>query len=118
VKTINLFYCERCGDAIPGIHDVCHGDWRCAHGDRNIVINGGWHDAGDLSQGLVNTSEAVVAMFLLAKRVQATDPELAQRLIVEAVWGSIGFSSAGSATAHVARGPQWIFGRRSGRHGR
>ena len=87
VKTINLFYCERCGDAIPGIHDVCHGDWRCAHGDRNIVINGGWHDAGDLSQGLVNTSEAVVSMFLLASRVKATDPELAQRLIVEAKWG-------------------------------
>jgi len=87
VKTINFFYCERCGTEVPGIHDVCHRDWRVKHGDKEIVINGGWHDAGDLSQGLVNTSEAVYAMFDLARHVQKTDPALAARLIEEARWG-------------------------------
>jgi hypothetical protein len=87
LKTINFFYCERCGTEVPGIHDVCHRDWRVKHGDKQIVINGGWHDAGDLSQGLVNTSEAVYAMFDLARHVQKTDPALAARLIEEARWG-------------------------------
>jgi hypothetical protein len=86
-KTINHFYCQRCGYAVPGIHDVCHQDWRAVHGDRTIVINGGWHDAGDLSQGLVNTAEAVYSMFDLADRLLKTDPVLASRLIEEAKWG-------------------------------
>ncbi len=86
-KTINFFYCERCGAAIPGIHDVCHRDWRTLHDGKEIFINGGWHDAGDLSQGLVNTAEADYAMFELADRLRAKDPALAQRLIEEARWG-------------------------------
>ena len=28
---------------------------------RQILLDGGWHDAGDLSQGLVNTAEATAA---------------------------------------------------------
>lgn len=92
-KTINLFYCERCGQAIPGIHDRCHEDWTAKHGDKSIVINGGWHDAGDLSQGLVNTAEAACAMLDLAEtfsRGAAPDDErdaLGQRLAHEALWG-------------------------------
>lgn len=87
VKTVNFFYCERCGDAIPGIHDLCHRDWTCRHGDKRIAINGGWHDAGDLSQGLVNTAEAVYAMFDLAAVLRDNDAELSRRLIAEASWG-------------------------------
>jgi hypothetical protein len=86
-KTLNGFYCQRCGTEAPGIHGVCHRDWRVKHGDKEIVINGGWHDAGDLSQGLVNTSEAVYAMFDLARHLQKKDPPLAGRLIEEACWG-------------------------------
>jgi hypothetical protein len=84
-KAINFFYCERCGDAIPGVHGVCHADWQAAHGDRRMVINGGWHDAGDLSQGLVNTSEAVYAMLALAERLGPSP--LRARLVEEAKWG-------------------------------
>ncbi len=87
VKTINLFYCERCGADIPGVHGVCHRDWQCAHGDRRLVINGGWHDAGDLSQGVINTGEAAYAMFALAERLGDDDPALAKRLIEEGRWG-------------------------------
>jgi hypothetical protein len=97
-KTINFFFCERCGFAVPGIHDVCHGDWQAKHGRKTIIINGGWHDAGDLSQGLVNTAEAAYAMLKLAERLTAlANPPatsrapplsaLAVRLREEARWG-------------------------------
>lgn len=88
-KSINFFYGERCGFAIPGIHDVCHRDWQAVLGDQRIIMNGGWHDAGDLSQGLVNTGEATYAMFALAERMQARgeDPQLLARLLDEAKWG-------------------------------
>jgi len=86
-KTINLFYCLRCGTEIPGIHGVCHRDFRCEHEDHQIVINGGWHDAGDLSQGLVNTSEAIYAMLKLSSSLMDHDEVLAKRLKVEANWG-------------------------------
>jgi hypothetical protein len=88
-KAINYFYCQRCGDAINGIHDVCHQDWQGVHGDKTIIINGGWHDAGDVCQGLKNSCEAVGAMLNLAEqlRFQRRHPELVKRLIDEARWG-------------------------------
>ncbi len=88
-KAINYFYCQRCGDAIEGIHDVCHQDWQGVHEDKTVIINGGWHDAGDLCQGLRNTCESIVAMLSLAEtlRSQGRHPELADRLIEEARWG-------------------------------
>jgi len=112
-KTINLFYCERCGTAIPGVHDACHKDWKATHKATSMPINGGWHDAGDLSQGLINTAEATYAMLALAEQLnqnasllhrpevkkaakptaaarsaanQDQDP-LARRLVEEARWG-------------------------------
>jgi hypothetical protein len=88
VKTVNFFFTERCGYHVPGIHGVCHRDWRVRHPDgREIVTNGGWHDAGDLSQGLVNTAEAVYAMLALAEKLKRGDPALADRLAEEAMWG-------------------------------
>ncbi len=84
---LNFFFCERCGCEVPGIHGVCHQDWQVKHGDRRLPINGGWHDAGDLSQGLVNTSEAAWSMLRLAEAVQPRESELADRLRAEARWG-------------------------------
>ncbi len=88
-KAINFFYSERCGMEIPGLHPECHRDWLCSMGDRKIFINGGWHDAGDLSQGPVNTAEAAYAMLGLAERLRARgeDPELERRVREEAIWG-------------------------------
>jgi hypothetical protein len=88
-KSINFFYTQRCGVAIPGIHDACHRDWVVEHGEKKIIANGGWHDAGDLSQSFGNTAEAAFAMFQLAERmeVRAEDPVLRDRLIEEAQWG-------------------------------
>jgi hypothetical protein len=89
MKAINFFYAERCGTEIPGVHGICHRDWTVVHGNKKIVINGGWHDAGDLTQGLGNTAEAVYGMFSLAERLYARgeDPELYNRLVEEARWG-------------------------------
>jgi hypothetical protein len=87
IKSVNFFYCERCGARISGIHDSCHRDWRAVHGEKDVFINGGWHDAGDLSQGLVNTAEATLAMFDLAEHLHEDDKALAARLIEEAKWG-------------------------------
>lgn len=86
-KTINLFYCLRCGTNIPGIHSTCHADWLAEYDGKKIAYNGGWHDAGDLSQGLNNTCEATYSLFLLAERMGNTNPALHERLLEEACWG-------------------------------
>jgi hypothetical protein len=72
---------------VRGIHDICHQDWRVEHNGKTLPINGGWHDAGDLSQGLVNTSEAAWSMLRLADSANKTDPALADRFRKEARWG-------------------------------
>ena len=88
-KALNFFYNERCGMAIPGVHGECHRDWTCIHDEKRIVINGGWHDAGDFTQGLRNTGEAVYAMFSLAEQMKkkGEDSLLYERLVEEAKWG-------------------------------
>ena len=85
--TLNFFACERCGFEVRGIHGVCHQDWQAEHAGRRLVINGGWHDAGDLSQGCVNTAESAAAMLLLAERLGPRNPAQADRLRAEARWG-------------------------------
>ncbi len=87
-KAINFFYSERCGTVIPGVHGICHQDCYTEHGDKRIVVNGGYHDAGDLS-ATGNTPGAVYGMLSLGARLRAQgeDPELANRLIEEAKWG-------------------------------
>ncbi|MBK9389309.1 MAG: glycoside hydrolase family 9 protein [Bacteroidetes bacterium] len=88
-KALNFYYVERCGTPIPGIHATCHRDWTCEHDGKRIVINGGWHDAGDFTQGLRNTSEAAYAMFSMAEEIKLknSDPKLYERLLEEAQWG-------------------------------
>ena len=88
-KTLNFFYGNRCGYDVPGVHDVDHLDWFATHGDERLTMSGGWHDAGDLSQGVINTGEATYAMFALAERLAASggDTALVERLIEEATWG-------------------------------
>ncbi|HVW95206.1 MAG TPA: glycoside hydrolase family 9 protein [Mucilaginibacter sp.] len=88
-KALNFFYSERCGAEVPGIHGVEHQDWTCVHGDKSIVINGGWHDAGDLTQGVENTSEITYGLFGLAEKLKRRggDPALYNRVLEEAEWG-------------------------------
>lgn len=87
LKTLNLFFCERCGYELPGIHQNCHSDWHTVDNGDTVRLNGGWHDAGDLSQSYLNTAEAVGAMFRLARKYKNEDTRLYDRLIQEAKWG-------------------------------
>ena len=88
LKVLNFMYSERCGTVIPGIHGICHQDAYTVHGDRRIVVNGGYHDAGDTS-ATGNTPSMAYALFTLAGRLQQEndDPELLNRVIEEATWG-------------------------------
>ncbi len=87
-KAINFMYSERCGTVIPGIHAICHTDDYSIHGDKRIIVNGGYHDAGDLS-ATGNTPGMAYAVFSLAERLKAqdVDPELRARLLEEGIWG-------------------------------
>lgn len=85
---INFFFSERCGYEIPGIHQPCHEDVFIYHPDgRFVSLAGGWHDAGDLTQGVDNDAEAGVAMLELAEQVKERDPKLYSRLLEESRWG-------------------------------
>jgi hypothetical protein len=88
-RAINFFFCERCGYFVPGVHRECHKDWQGFHGDDKKIINGGWHDAGDLSQGSWRTSMAVYAMMSNLEKLDSSKeaPELAERLRSEIEWG-------------------------------
>jgi hypothetical protein len=87
-KAINFMYSERCGMEIPGIHGICHLDDYSIHGDKRIIVNGGYHDAGDLT-ATGNTPGMAYALFSFAERLQqqGEDPRLRARLIEEATWG-------------------------------
>lgn len=86
---INFYFCQRCGYEVPGIHGICHQDWQGFYNNEKKVINGGWHDAGDMSQGYYRT--AIGAYVLLRNLQQVKDkPELtglATKLKDEALWG-------------------------------
>jgi hypothetical protein len=89
-KALNFFYGQRCGFAVPGSHDVDHADWFATHGDQRIVMNGGWHDAGDLSQGMPSTPAKRRTRCSRSPSGCSRDaarPRPAERLIEEATWG-------------------------------
>ena len=88
-KSLNFLYGNRCGFDVPGVHPLDHADWFMTLGADTIAINGGWHDAGDLSQGVINTGELTYALFDLAERLRAArrDPALVARVLEEAKWG-------------------------------
>lgn len=88
-KALNFFFCERCGYDVPGIHRRCHQDWQGSYKDVKKVVNGGWHDAGDLSQGTWRTAMAAYAMLELVDRRELArrDPALCDRTLDEAAWG-------------------------------
>ena len=87
-KALNFMYSERCGTVIPGIHGVCHQDDYTTHGNKRIIVNGGYHDAGDLT-ATGNVTGMAHALFSYVDRLQqqGEDPELRNRLLGEAKWG-------------------------------
>lgn len=88
-SAINFYFCQRCGYTVPGIHSECHQDWQGFHEDEKKVINGGWHDAGDMSQGYYRTALGSYTLMrnLDIVRGDASLNELAAKLEDEAAWG-------------------------------
>ncbi len=88
-KAVNFYYCERCGHEVEGIHKECHKDWQGFRGEVKKVINGGWHDAGDLSQGSRRSAMATWAMLqnvdVLQEQKHAA--EVVVRMRDEIAWG-------------------------------
>ena len=86
---VNFYFCQRCGFDVPGYHTACHMDWQGFRGGTKKVINGGWHDAGDLSQGIWRSAMAMYAMMrnldVLQDRKDAA--EVTERMRSEVAWG-------------------------------
>ncbi|GEM_PF-874165 len=57
---LDFYQAQRCGDAQPYIHGICHTN------DRHAVIDaeGGWHDAGDYIKFVITTSFTVLELML------------------------------------------------------
>lgn len=86
-KALNFLYGQRCGDSIKGVHDLCHVDLKAYGMGDTISINGGWHDAGDLSQGLYNTSELTRVLFSIYSDSLSLDEKTKKQVFDEANWG-------------------------------
>jgi hypothetical protein len=88
-KVLNFYYGQRCGFPVPGVHGVCHADLRGRRDDEMKVINGGWHDAGDLSQGSFRTGPSLYGMLRNYAELCRRDaePTLRDRLLEEIRWG-------------------------------
>ncbi|WP_339320473.1 glycoside hydrolase family 9 protein [Paenibacillus sp. FSL R10-2734] len=86
-KSLNFVFCERCGYPVPGIHGTCHADIIAEHNGTKLAFHGGWHDAGDVSQQMIQTAEVTLALFELAERIGPIDEDLYLRLLEEGEWG-------------------------------
>jgi hypothetical protein len=87
-RMVNFMFCERCGYPVPGKHAACHTDLNGVHEGHAFTVNGGWHDAGDMSQQTLQTGEIAYAFFEMANRArEKNNTDLYLRLQEEALWG-------------------------------
>ncbi len=87
-RMLNFMFCERCGYPVPGKHGTCHTDLNGEHNGHIFTINGGWHDAADMSQQSLQTGEIAFSMLEMANRArEKNNSELYWRLMEEALWG-------------------------------
>ncbi|MBO9591589.1 MAG: glycoside hydrolase family 9 protein [Niabella sp.] len=87
-RMINFLYAERCGYPVPGKHGACHTDLHADFEGKTIPINGGWHDAADMSQQTLQTGEISLSLFEMAARAkEKNNLQLYNRLMEEALWG-------------------------------
>lgn len=85
-KIINFIFCERCGYPVLGKHGKCHTDVFARHNGLLLSLGGGWHDAGDMSQQMLQTAEVTQEILELAEQTK-DDPLLYHRLTEEGIWG-------------------------------
>ncbi|HBC0574137.1 TPA: glycoside hydrolase family 9 protein [Listeria monocytogenes] len=86
-KSLNFIFCERCGCPVFGKHTTCHADIIAEHDGKQLSFNGGWHDAGDVSQQLIQTAEVTMALYEMAASLPDKEETLRMRLLEEGEWG-------------------------------
>lgn len=87
-RVLNFMFVERCGYPVPEKHGVCHTDLNGEHKGMKFAVNGGWHDAADMSQQTMQTGEIAFTLFELANKAnEKGNKELYLRLMEEAQWG-------------------------------
>jgi hypothetical protein len=87
-RVLNFMFCERCGYPVPGKHGVCHTDLNGEHDGHLFTVNGGWHDAADMSQQTLQTAEISFSILEAANRAkEKNNTDLYLRLMEEAQWG-------------------------------
>ncbi len=87
-RVLNFIFCERCGYAIAGKHGVCHTDLNAVYNGQTFPFNGGWHDAADMSQQVLQSGEIVYSLLEEANRAkEKNEKDLFLRLQEEAEWG-------------------------------
>ena len=88
-KSLNGLYGMRCGFDIPEIHDACHMDAVASYNGETRPIAGGWHDAGNLTQGAHQS--LLTTLYLLsayeALKGRLPDKSLEETVLEEALWG-------------------------------
>lgn len=87
-RVLNFMFCERCGYPVPGKHGTCHMDLNGEYNGHLFTVNGGWHDAADMSQQSLQTGEIAFSMFEMANKArEKNNTDLYRRLLEEAEWG-------------------------------
>jgi hypothetical protein len=87
-RMVNFIFCERCGYPVPGKHGVCHTDLNGEYNGHIYPVNGGWHDAADMSQQSLQSGEIAFSLLEMANRArEKNNTDLYQRLTEEALWG-------------------------------
>lgn len=87
-RVLNFVFCERCGYPVPGKHGACHSDLNGTFEGKIFPVNGGWHDAADMSQQTLQTGELAYSLMEMAKNAkEKNNKELYLRLMEEAKWG-------------------------------
>lgn len=87
-RVLNFIFCERCGYAIPGKHGVCHSDLHAVYNGKVFPFNGGWHDAADMSQQVMQSAEIIFSLLEMANKAKENNnTQLYLRLQEEAEFG-------------------------------
>lgn len=87
-RVLNFLFVERCGYPVPGKHEVCHTDLHANFRGKSYLFSGGWHDAADMSQQVLQSGEVTFSLFEMAKRAKEKGSfDLYNRLMEEAKWG-------------------------------
>jgi len=90
LQSLKFLRSLRCGCEVEDVHSPCHLTHHTIHplDGRLISDNGGWHDAGDVSQYEICTAEMVHALIDLGQKVRSKDKQLAELIFEEAKWGA------------------------------